>query len=958
MVRLSPSPVLDMSPLPERSEGVKGKRQRPQADSPRTDSTLQQGLAAASSSSSSSSSPTPSQPCEGYLEEGLLLLKHKIRNIEKKRLKLDDYRKRLKDGEKLNRDQMDAVDKYEEVVQNLMFAKDLQKTLSALSQECCRAALQLVKTQRKAVRREQVVRAEGERKRLGSVLHVRHVLLGLQQEHTRRDLRSGQNHAPFLGAGEIQHLLDLAALVGCKRDESMSLGDQMEKASFIYRDLLDGRDKPIAGSTYKHMKEQLVRLMDCGYFDQAPAPHSESLGEAEVLETRKGERSGNPPVGISDPSKITTTNEVPTIEFLNRCYMPKMDICGRGQPQNIQALNQNWKAELMELKQQEPCESWDMKFTEKLACPEPNPQNWREATFLPKGQRQEKMSGVLQDPKSTLKGEAPVEVSQSPSSLPEDPTLRKQQLQDLMEEIQGSFSFMQDSVLDRDGTPTNECCELSQPTPGSSNPAEQREPKTSQANCLPKVLHSTPLPVRLLSIDSTTNRTNEGQPPDNPDPSVTVNQVSDGNIQLSGDEGFGSPPLNHEESILLMSPADQTPEQGPVSQPPPDDAGPTPPHPAQPASSAPISPTPSTAAATPFQDTHVVLVNTPLPPRSELDQKPDTSTLSDSYSLSVSTASTQTPPDASLLDQADLQPVTSYQSECPVGNGYQVYLAPCQPAGVHLRSSQPYYGRGAVRGTARGSRGLSRPPGGYKGGLEGYRTGLRSLGGSSIPHSSREITPVLYGFRETGYQHSYKRGSGTGGQRNSSRVAWNDVSQVSSSETDSETFASVDSGHGDSRSITPIDAPATAQGSALTPVHVFQLAQQMRVAFSAARTVNFAPGALDQTITFDLLHSNLGDTFDANLGRFTCPADGTYVFIFHILKLAVNVPLYVNLMRNEEVMVSAYANDGAPDHETASNHAVLQLRQGDRVWLRLHRGAIYGSSWKYSTFSGYLLYQD
>ena len=70
------------------------------------------------------------------------------------------------------------------------------------------------------------------------------------------------------------------------------------------------------------------------------------------------------------------------------------------------------------------------------------------------------------------------------------------------------------------------------------------------------------------------------------------------------------------------------------------------------------------------------------------------------------------------------------------------------------------------------------------------------------------------------------------------------------------------------------------------------------------------------------------------------------------------MPLYINLMRNDEVMVSAYANDGAPDHETASNHAVLQLYHGDQVWLRLHRGAIYGSSWKYSTFSGFLLYQD
>uniref|UniRef100_A0A5F8GVL6 Caprin-2 n=1 Tax=Monodelphis domestica TaxID=13616 RepID=A0A5F8GVL6_MONDO len=178
----------------------------------------------------------------------------------------------------------------------------------------------------------------------------------------------------------------------------------------------------------------------------------------------------------------------------------------------------------------------------------------------------------------------------------------------------------------------------------------------------------------------------------------------------------------------------------------------------------------------------------------------------------------------------------------------------------------------------------------------------------------------------------------------------------SSPERESEPAGSVDSGRGDSRSLTPVDVASPA--AAILPVHVYPLPQQMRVAFSAARTSNLAPGTLDQPIVFDLLLNNLGETFDLQLGRFTCPVNGTYVFIFHMLKLAVNVPLYVNLMKNEEVLVSAYANDGAPDHETASNHAILQLFQGDQIWLRLHRGAVYGSSWKYSTFSGYLLYQD
>uniref|UniRef100_A0A096LSL3 Caprin family member 2 n=1 Tax=Poecilia formosa TaxID=48698 RepID=A0A096LSL3_POEFO len=228
--------------------------------------------------------------------------------------------------------------------------------------------------------------------------------------------------------------------------------------------------------------------------------------------------------------------------------------------------------------------------------------------------------------------------------------------------------------------------------------------------------------------------------------------------------------------------------------------------------------------------------------------------------------------------------------------------------------------------------------------------------GSYIPPAHlRESVPLLYPARDSGYQHVYRRGGG----RHSS-AAWSDSSQVSSPDRDGA-FTVVDSGHGDSLSVSTVEVPLTPHShppTALLPMPLYPLSQPLRVAFTASRTANFAPGNLDQPIVFDQLHSNLGEMYDTHIGRFTCPANGTYVFIFHILKLAISVPLYVNLMRNEEVMVSAYANDGAPDHETASNHAILPLFQGDQVWLRLHRGAIYGSTWKYSTFSGFLLYQD
>ncbi|XP_018585323.1 caprin-2 isoform X2 [Scleropages formosus] len=960
MVHLSSSPNLDASPPPEPSDGAKGKPGSPRADSPSALSSLQLALAASAS--------TVYQGYDTYIEDGLICLKHKIRNLEKKKLKLEDYRKRLKNGETLNKDQLDAVEKYDEVFHNLKFAKELQKTISGLSQD-------LVKAQRKATRREQVARMEAEKRRLRTVLQIHHILQSLQQEHVRKDFRSGLNQAPFLPARELERLLDLAGLLGIHRDESMSLQDQMEQVSVSYWDLLEGRDKPVAGTTFKHMKEQLAKLMDCGYFDHIPAPRREKLEESEAVVPKEAETS-KPQRIVSDLSTLAAS-PVSTREFLNRHYLPDTDFSGQGQSNSNQALKENWKAEFLALKQREPPDSWEMEFTEASAPLEPVPEKpWRGPVgFDPteqmpiktaasdvKQQRVRK-SKVEQPKKPARKADEPIEVFSSPCSLPDDPIQRKQQLRNLMDQIQGSFSFMQESVLDREGSPVIRHARMSPPAAESSSPSDSENDVKNQAD-VPKALHSTPLPPRCLSVNGKASLSNGDQTLCDTDLDHTADKVDHETIELSETEEFSSP-LFRRESTISVSLAENTSEQTLVSQAdeqPCNASAPSVPHQPQSFPSPPCSHSLNITGSAPFQTMHTVFkINAPLPPRSDSDQKSDTSAFSDSYNLSYATASTQTPPDLDFQDLDSLQPVTTYQSECPVTNSCQVYLSPGQPGGVLPRPSQPYYTRGSVRGMARGGRGLAhsfRSPGGYRGGYEAYRTGLRSPGGSYIPqaHGTRDFPPVLYGVRETGYQMPYKRG--TGSQRSGSRAAWSNSSQVSSPERDDETFISADSGHGDSRCATPIDIPVAAQGPALMPVHIYPLPQPMRVAFSAARTSNFAPGSLDQTIIFDLLHSNLGETFDVHLGRFSCPVNGTYVFIFHILKLAVNVPLYVNLMRNEEVMVSAYANDGAPDHETASNHAVLQLYQGDQVWLRLHRGAIYGSSWKYSTFSGYLLYQD
>nr|KAF6493981.1 caprin family member 2 [Rousettus aegyptiacus] len=790
------------------------------------------------------SAASPSQAYETYIDNGLICLKHKIRNIEKKKLKLEDYKDRLKNGEQLNPDQLEAVEKYEEVLHNLEFAKELQKTFSGLSQD-------LLKAQKKAQRREHMLKLEAEKKKLCTILQVQYVLQNLTQEHVQTDLKEGLNGAVFLPLKELDYLIKFSKLTCPERNESLSVEDQMEQSSLYFWDLLEGSDKAVVGTTYKHMKDLLSKLLNSGYFESIPIPKNAkekdlSLEEEMLIKSEK--------------KQLLKTESIKE------------------------------SGSLME-----------------LAQPEIQPQEVPKPMHQPVG---------------------------SSSTLPKDPVLRKEKLQDLMTQIQGTCNFMQESILDFD-KPSSAIPSSQPPSTTPSSPVASTEQNlSSQSDFLQETLQAAASPVTCSSNACL----------------VTTDQASSGS-----------------ETDFMTS---ETPEAAvPPSKQPSSLAAPNPPMSKgsdQGFQSPPSSSSSVTINAAPFQAMQTVFnVNAPLPPRKEQETKE--SPYSPGYNQSFTTASTQTPPQCQLPAIHVEQTVLSQETAASYPDGTiqissgSLAFYPAQ-TNVFPRPSQPFVNsRGSVRGCTRGGRLLTntyRSPGGYKG-FDTYRGPPSISNGnySQLQFQAREYPGTSYSQRDN-FQQCYKRGGTSGGPRANSRAGWSDSSQVSSPERDNETFNSGDSGQGDSRSMTPVDVPVTSPAATILPVHVYPLPQQMRVAFSAARTSNLAPGTLDQPIVFDLLLNNLGETFDLQLGRFNCPVNGTYVFIFHMLKLAVNVPLYVNLMKNEEVLVSAYANDGAPDHETASNHAILQLFQGDQIWLRLHRGAIYGSSWKYSTFSGYLLYQD
>ncbi|NWS97403.1 CAPR2 protein, partial [Mionectes macconnelli] len=1177
MVQLSQAPFHRPSSPSGRSEEGEEKRMKatkqqvtPSGESPAPASPLQSALSTAAS---------PSQAYETYIDNGLICLKHKIRNIEKKKLKLEDYKDRLKKGEALNQDQLEAVEKYDEVVHNLEFAKELQKTFSGLSQD-------LLKAQKKAQRRESLLKLEAEKKKLRTILQVQYVLQNFTQEHVQKDFKGGVNGAIYLPSKELDYLIRFAKLTCPERNENLSVEDQMEQSSLYFWDLLEGSEKPVVGTTYKHMKDLLSKLIDSGYFESIPTPRTTvPVKELEEEVNRKSEKTRQMSKGesVKEPESIMELmkSEIQPQEFLNRRYLPEAEYfvkkkteepksweaeCARKQEppkswemlvdteekeqkQKQEALKP-WEARVrqQELKRPDSPKPWDARVKEeeqkcesakpwethveeekqkkqeapkawvarvreeqespkpwvakvreeqdqkKQASPKPwvtkvreeqeqkkqeSPKPWvtkvkeepeeKRASPKPwvtqtreqpeqkkaepgktwempvreepeqkkqepvkawaahfredpeqkkqenreaweKADRQQQVSPPqLQNPPKSWGAasigpkeqmgpkkfdmepkEVPKPVHQpaaefcSTSTLPKDPVLRREKLQDLMTQIQGTYNFMQESILDFDKASPSAIGSSQPPsvTPASSPVASKEQKLPSQSDFLQQPLQAAASSMTLRSSNTSLasadhtlsgSETEDLVTPQTPQAPTSLSQET---------EKYTSQPLYQTSSRISEPLIPKKIEIAQATIPLPSE-----PQSPLPTSSAPMSSVPPaqsfqsppassssvTITAAPFQAMQTVFkVNAPLPPRKDQEIKEDSS-YSAGYNQSFSTASTQTPPQCQLqssqvaeqtsLSQESLSSAVNYQPDgaVPVSNGSLAFY-PAQ-ANVIPRPPQPYLNsRGSVRGSARGGRSLAnsyRSPGGYKG-FDAYRGSPSITNGSygQLQFPGRDYAGVPYSQRDVNYQQCYKRGGISSGPRANSRAGWSDSSQVSSPERDNETFNSGDSGQGDSRSITPVDMPVTSQAATILPVHVYPLPQQMRVAFSAARTSNLAPGTLDQPIVFDLLLNNLGETFDIQLGRFNCPVNGTYVFIFHMLKLAVNVPLYVNLMKNEEVLVSAYANDGAPDHETASNHAVLQLFQGDQIWLRLHRGAIYGSSWKYSTFSGYLLYQD
>uniref|UniRef100_A0A8C5BZN6 Cell cycle associated protein 1b n=1 Tax=Gadus morhua TaxID=8049 RepID=A0A8C5BZN6_GADMO len=599
------------------------------------------------------------------LKQVLCVIEKKVRNMEKKKGKLDDYEAKKNKGERLNQDQLDALTKYQEIVNNLEFARELQKGFVTLGQDIQKAV-------KKTVRREQLQREEVEQKRLKNVLELQYLLDRLGDDSVRQELRQGVGGSPLLTDADLSALDEFYKLVGPDRDQNVRLADQYEDASTHLWDLMEGRDKAVVGTTYKALKESLDQVLQSGYFDKAPA-HQNGVCEVRELpptqqqqeeeEEEDEEEEEEVPAGA-----VVEPSEVQEPSFVNRQFIP-------------------------------------------------------EGTYRNNDKEQAGEWAAVQPPPSALPLEScPNQGSPAPASPPSDPLVRKQVVQDLMEQMQGTYNFMQDSMLEFEGPPLDPAIVSAQPM------------KPPQIVDMPQMV----CPPGTVPIVSPT-----------PPPMYQTPHAQEPRPSTESLETLQTPLSLSEQASTALSPASQTQAFQPVSK-------------------APHSSGINVNAA-PFQSMQTVFnLNAPIPPASETEALNQASQYQNSYSQGFSSQAPLSA-EASEMQSEQLQSeVGAFHSQDQSG-GQQQQQASQQGAGFNRQGQSFYNSRGMARGGPRNARGMMN---GYRGSSNGFRGGYNDNYRTPFPNTANSgygqtqfNTPRDYpngNYQRDGYQQNYKRGTGQG----------------------------------------------------------------------------------------------------------------------------------------------------------------------------------------------------
>ena len=134
------------------------------------------------------------------------------------------------------------------------------------------------------------------------------------------------------------------------------------------------------------------------------------------------------------------------------------------------------------------------------------------------------------------------------------------------------------------------------------------------------------------------------------------------------------------------------------------------------------------------------------------------------------------------------------------------------------------------------------------------------------------------------------------------------------------------------------------------------------VAFSAYLNHNILHMGAGHTIKCNQVLLNDGNHYNSFTGIFTVPQTGVYLLTFSFGVEHINDVTEVRLVVNNREIVDAGAQAiGTLQRSTSGNTAIIKLNQGESVWiesLRQDSEVVSGQGYRWTTFSGVLLYQQ
>ncbi|XP_060844672.1 caprin-2-like isoform X1 [Rhopalosiphum padi] len=276
---------------------------------------------------------------DDLMQKTMLIIEHKIRNLEKRKLKLEGYLQQQEEGVQLSDDQLLAASKFSEVVSTLDFARNLKDQLNTL--------LITAKQIRNSTNGEKLPTKVDSK--IKQVLNFQNILESIKDDSVKQDLLAGNNGAVQLTDDELSKLSHFSKMVSPKRrvEEGKPLfEDQLKTVSKHYMKLIDSKPNIVAGTSYAHLKECLLKIEKSGYLNNiVKLKHLDkevnTINEDNSLGSNIFQNVHQPTVSISNdsPDNIPISS-IPNVEFtpnkIETIYFTNNNIGGNTVEQNLQ----------------------------------------------------------------------------------------------------------------------------------------------------------------------------------------------------------------------------------------------------------------------------------------------------------------------------------------------------------------------------------------------------------------------------------------------------------------------------------------------------------------------------------------------------------------------------------------------------------------------------------------------